>query len=129
MAQGDDIVVIEIGVWGLAAIAVILISIAFTAYYAYDQLRPKLNLRVECFPNQTVVVSGRLIAGFSPIPDVYIAIQVSDQNGTIVWLDAIKTVEDGRFSISFALSSESKGEYVVYANSDMVSEKESFIAN
>lgn len=122
-----NVIVIKIGLKQIFLVSLAIAFISIASFLLLEHLKPRLNLKVECFPNKTVVVSGRLMDGFNPVPGEYVAIEVRDRNGTTVWIDAVKTLEDGRFESVFLLGDDVEGGLNVYANTDIVSEKASLI--
>jgi hypothetical protein len=123
---GKNVTVIEIGLKQILLVSLVIAFLFLSGILFLEHLKPRLNLRVECFPNKTVVVSGRLTDGFNPVPGRYVAIEVRDRNGVTVWIDVAKTLDDGRFESVFFLSGEAEGRFDVYASTDIISEKTSF---
>jgi len=124
--EGEKLIVIEIGLKEIALFLLAIFVISLAALLVINYLKPRLNLEAKCFPNGTVVISGILMDGFNPVPGKYIAIQVTDENGATVWIDTVKTFNDGRFESIFVLKEGTRGRLDVYANSDIISEKTSF---
>jgi len=127
--EGGNVIVIEIGLKQIIYASLIMIAIALVALFLLNYVKPRLNLNVKLFPNNTVVISGRLVEGFNPVSKKYVAIEVRDQNGVTVWIDAVKTSDNGYFKSVFILNAEAKGKFDVYANTDIVSERTSFQVN
>ena len=121
----EKVIVIEIGLRDIVYVSIIIVVLAFTALLFLDYFKPRLTVETVCFPN-TVVISGRLMNGFSPVSGVYVAIQVKDDKGATVWIDTVKTSEDGYFKSVFALSKETTGKLEAYVNSEIASERTTF---
>lgn len=124
--EEKDVIVIEVGLKEVFYASLLIASIALVIFLLLEYSKPRLNLRAELLQNKTVIISGRLIAEFSPISDEYIAIEVRSEEGVTVWIDAVKTSDEGYFKSVFLLNEDARGRFDVYANARMVSEKASF---
>jgi len=122
----ENVIVIEIGLKQIVLISLITAVLFLAGVLLLNYLKPRMNLKAEFHPNNTVIVSGRLMDGFNPVPSKYVAVEVRDQNNIVVWIDAVKTSVDGYFETVFALSENASGRFEVYANSEIVSERTSF---
>lgn len=124
--EEKNVIVIEVGLKEVFYASLLIASIALVIFLLLEYSKPRLNLRAELLQNKTVIISGRLIAEFSPIPDEYIAIEVRSEEGVTVWIDAVKTSDEGYFKSVFLLNEDARVRFDVYANARMVSEKASF---
>jgi len=124
--EEEKAIVIEIGMKEFFLIFAVIVIIAFLIFFLADYFKPRLNLRAEWFSNNTVVISGRVMEGFKPVPWKYIAIQVNDQNGNVVWIDTVRASGDGFFKSVFALKPGASGKFKVYANTDIANEQTEF---
>jgi hypothetical protein len=126
--EGGKTLVIEIGPRQIIYIFLTVILLASALLLFTSLLKPRLNLRVELLQNNIVVVSGRLLAWFNPVPGEYVAIEVRSQSGVTVWIDTVKTSSDGYFESAFKLNQGMRGRFNVYASTESVREETSFEA-
>lgn len=124
--EGENVIIIEIGLKQIIYVSSMIIVIVLAVLFLLNYIKPRLNLNVKFFPNNTVVISGRLVEGFNPVPYEYVAIEMRDQNDNTVWIDAVKTSDDGYFESVFLLNAEAEGKFDVYANTEIISERTSF---
>jgi len=121
-------IVIEIGLREILLLLVVVVLLILSLPFALDFFKPKLNLRVEVkkFGNDAflVNVTGKVTEGFNVI-DKSVGIEVRDPNNNLVWIDIANSSNNG-FCSAFLIRDIKRGDYVVYATTDIISEKAKF---
>jgi hypothetical protein len=127
MAKDKEIKVVEIGIKEFFVVFLLLLMVVFSILFLQDYFKPKLNLRVETRELKngvSVSITGKVTIGYDVLTK-YVGIEVRDPENNLVWIDALASGKNG-FNSTFLVTDIKYGEYVVYATTDLVSEKVKF---
>jgi len=120
--------IIEIGTREILLFLVIIALLFLSLPFVLDFFRPRLNLSVEVrkFGGDAFLVNitGKVTVGINVI-DKSVGIEVRDPDNNLVWIDIAESGKDGFCSV-FLIGDVKRGEYVVYATTDIISEKTTF---
>ncbi|MGC9014624.1 MAG: hypothetical protein ACP5KW_09650 [Thermoproteota archaeon] len=121
-------IVIEIGPREIIVLLAFVVLLILSVPFALDFFKPKLNLRVEVkkFGDDAFLVNitGKITEGFNVISKD-VGIEVRDPDNNLVWIDIANSGNSG-FCSAFLIKDAKKGDYVVYATTDIISEKTKF---
>jgi len=121
-------IVIEIGLREILLFLVVVVLLVLSVPFALDFFKPKLNLRVEVkkFGDDAFLVNitGKITEGFNVI-DKSVGIEVRDPDNNLVWIDIANSGNNG-FCSAFLIKDIKRGDYVVYATTDIINEKTTF---
>ena len=127
MAKDKEIKVVEIGLKEFFVVFLFLLMVVFSILFLQDYFKPKLNLRVETRELKngvSVSVTGKVTIGYDVLTK-YVGIEVRDPENNLVWIDALTSGKNG-FNSTFLVTDIKDGDYIVYATTDLVSEKVKF---
>jgi len=127
MAKDKEIKVVEIGLKEFFVVFLFLLMVVFSILFLQDYFKPKLNLRVETRELKngvSVSITGKVTIGYDVLTK-YVGIEVRDPENNLVWIDVITSGKNG-FNSTFLVTDVKDGEYIVYATTDLVSEKVKF---
>ena len=121
-------IVIEIGLREILLFLVVVVLLILSLPFALDFFKPKLNLRVEVkkFGDDAFLVNitGKVTEGFNVISKS-VGIEVRDPGNNLVWIDVVNSGNNG-FCSTFLIKDIKRGDYVVYATTDITNEKTKF---
>ena len=116
----DDIKVIELSMKQLVILAVACIGLVASAFWYIETLRPVISVsadKPEYVPGDVVIIQGVLTGGGSAMTGADLAIEVEGPKSRIVWVDQVRTGQEGKYSSSFRLSKDAPvGQYNVYVS-------------
>jgi hypothetical protein len=121
-------IVIEIGLREILLFLVVVVLLILSLPFVLDFFKPKLNLRAEVkkFGDNAFLVNitGKVTEGFNVI-DKSVGIEVRDPDNNLVWIDIANSGSNG-FCSAFLIKDVKRGDYVVYATTDIINEKTTF---
>jgi len=120
----ENITVIELSPWLFLIFVAVGVVLIVSASWYLGSLKPAISISMdkpEYSPGDLVAITGVLTGGGSPMVGADLAIEVKGPNSIVVWIDQVKTGQDGRYVSSFRLSVRAPaGEYDVYVSSSVI---------
>ena len=113
----------------LLALVASVIWIGLFAYFGESPISGAVQLFVsvqfeksQYSSGETVRLNGKVTetdSAGAPVPSALVSIDVTDPSGTVIFIDAVQTGNDGEFSTSFSLGpSAQNGQYSAFARAE-----------